>query len=110
MPLLQQAIYASESFAECSTSGCRGGGWVDSTSNITDFVCDLCDRVICIEHNGPYETHAGKPCPATAGRRAQTERERERREEDRASEQLLKKQLNGDLVATGFRRSMDEIT
>jgi hypothetical protein len=89
--LLQQAIHTSESFAECSTSGCRGGGWVDSTSNITYFVCGLCHRTTCIEHNGPYETHAGKPCPATAGRRAQTERERERREEDRASEELLKK-------------------
>jgi hypothetical protein len=89
--LLQQAIHASESFAECSTSGCRGGGWVDSTSNITYFVCGLCHRTTCIEHNGPYETHAGKPCPATAGRRAQTEQERERREEDRASEELLKK-------------------
>jgi hypothetical protein len=90
--LLQQAIHAGESFAECSTSGCRGGGWVDSTSNITYFICDLCDRTTCIEHNGPYESHAGKPCPATAARRAQTEQERERREkEDRASEQLLKK-------------------
>ena len=90
--LLQQAIHAGESFAECSTSGCRGGGWVDSTSNITYFVCDLCYRATCIEHNGPYETHAGKPCPATAGRRAQTERERKRREkEDKASERLLKK-------------------
>jgi hypothetical protein len=90
--LLQQVIHAGESFAECSTSGCRGGGWIDSTSNTTYFVCDLCHRITCIEHNGPYETHAGKPCPATAGRRAQTEQERERREkEDKASEQLLKK-------------------
>jgi hypothetical protein len=90
--LLQQVIHAGESFAECSTSGCRGGGWIDSTSNTTYFVCDLCSRITCIEHNGPYEMHAGKPCPATAGRRAQTEQERERREkEDRASEQLLKK-------------------
>jgi hypothetical protein len=90
--LLQQVIHASESFAECSTSGCRGGGWVDSTSNITHFVCDLCYRATCIEHNGPYETHAGKPCPVTAGRRAQTKRERERREkEDKASEKLLKR-------------------
>jgi hypothetical protein len=90
--LLRQAIHAGESFAECSTSGCRGGGWVDSTSDITYFVCDLCYRATCIEHNGPYETHAGKPCPATAYRRAQTERERERREkEDKASEKLLKR-------------------
>jgi hypothetical protein len=90
--LLQQAMHAGESFAECSTGGCRGGGWVDSTSNITYFVCDLCYRATCIEHNGPYATHAGKPCPATASRRAQTERERKRREkQDRASEQLLKK-------------------
>ena len=90
--LLQQAIHDGESFAECSISGCRGRGWIDSTSNITYFVCGLCNRTTCIEHNGPYETHAGKPCPATAGRRAQTERERERREkEDRASEELLKK-------------------
>ena len=89
--LLQQAIHDGESFAECSTSGCRGGGWVGSTSNITYFVCNLCYRTTCIEHNGPYETHAGKPCPATAGRRAQTEQERERREkEDRASEQMMK--------------------
>ena len=90
--LLRQAIHAGESFTECSTSGCRGGGWVDSTSNITYFVCDVCYQATCIEHNGPYATHAGKPCPATASRRAQTERERERREkEDRASEELLKK-------------------
>src|SRR5271156_1205466 len=90
--LLQQAIHAGESFAECSTSGCRGGGWVDSTSNITYFFCNLCYRATCIEHNGPYETHAGKPCPATASRRAQTKRERERREkEDKASEKLLKR-------------------
>jgi hypothetical protein len=89
--LLQQAIHAGESFAKCSTSGCRGGGWVDSIS-ITYFVCDLCYQATCIEHNGPYEIHAGKPCPATASRRAQTERERQRREkEDRASEQLLKR-------------------
>ena len=90
--LLQQAIHAGESFAECSTSGCPGGGWVDSTSNITYFVCDLCYRATCLEHNGPYETHAGRPCPATADRQAQTRRERKRREkEDRASEKLLKR-------------------
>jgi hypothetical protein len=90
--LLRQAIHAGESFAECSTNGCRGGGWFDSTSNITYFVCDVCYQATCIEHNGPYATHAGKPCPATASRRAQTERERKRREkQDRASEQLLKK-------------------
>jgi hypothetical protein len=90
--LLRQAIHAGESFAECSTSGCRGGGWVDSISNISYFVCDLCYRATCIEHNGPYETHTGKPCPATASRRDQTERERKRREKvDKASEKLLKR-------------------
>lgn len=88
--LLRQAIHHGQSFIECSTRGCKGGGWVGSGDIISYFVCEVCHSATCVEHNGPYMQHAGRPCPNAAARRAKSEAERKKREKvDKANEKLL---------------------
>lgn len=82
--LLQQTIHEGETFAECSSQGCKGGGWLDS-ENVSYFECGLCHQETCVSHNGPRKDHAGKPCPATPeGQRYAEEEAREEAERQAA--------------------------
>lgn len=82
--LLQQIIHEGETFAECSTKGCKGGGWLES-DNVSYFHCNVCQQETCVSHNGPRKDHAGKPCPATPeGQRYAEEEAREEAERQAA--------------------------
>jgi hypothetical protein len=82
--LLQQIIHEGDTFAECSTKGCKGGGWLES-EYVSYFDCNICRQETCVSHNGPRKDHAGKPCPATPeGQRYAEEEAREEAERQAA--------------------------
>ena len=82
--LLQQMIHEGETFASCSTQGCKGGGWLES-DDVSYFQCQLCNLETCVSHNGPRDDHRGKPCPATPeGQRYAEEEAREEAERQAA--------------------------